>query len=521
MFHINNNQEAKVCRAKKPENCRFYQDEDDTRHYESVAEAQEYIEKTLAEQNGGVLKKEVRYSFVKEFKKQEEKFNQDFDGIPKRFFNTDLRDKYLPHDVDNAELLLGKRSFNVSGLNLRLINSVSQPSDSKISDEEAVELLTEQGFENAEKIDDSNMLKTLKTQRAWKASLEGKDFIVIDGNAGAHLDARYAFRTNNDFFKAYSYWNKLDLRKIAGNQRVERKTGVNILANTFRTQKVVEAEQKFKNQVKDYVDELYQKQELSEEEQEKVLESVSKIAFKRMQTINALTKLEDAQLEGRNFIAQKKYVKEHSGKIAGVFDRKKDTDDIRKDMMKNSTLNKDFKSVELDNDVDPSELADFEKAFDEIKDKLPPIPKGREPKIFIKKLGKHNATGLFASSINSLAIDVRTSESFIHEYGHYLDLVAKDNASLKPEFREITKEYAKNLEIPFGEPQSRREYLTTSTEIFARLFEHYSSSRLGIENRLLNKEKFNNYDHLPITTNPELQEKAFNLFDKIFDKNTN
>lgn len=521
MFHINNNQEAKVCRAKKPENCRFYQDKDDTRHYESVAEAQEHIEKTLAEQNGGVLKKEVRYSFVKEFKKQEEKFNQDFDGIPKRFFNTDLRDKHLPHNVDDAELLLGKRSFNVSALNLRLINSVSQPSDSKISDEEAVELLTEQGFENAQQIDDSNVLKTLKTQRAWKVSLEGKDFIVIDGNAGAHLDARYAFRTNNDFFKAYSYWNKLDLRKIAGNQRVEQKTGVNILANTFRTQKVVEAEQKFKNQVKDYVNELYQNQELSEEEQEKVLQSVSKVAFKRMQTINALTKLEDAQLEGKNFIAQKKYLKEHSGSVATAYEDKKNPDKIRQDMMKNTRLNKYFRKVEIDNDVDPAEFAQFEKEYEEVMNILPKIPKGKEPELRLRRLGKHKAHGIYFPHKNTVSIDVNTGRgSLVHELAHQYDFAIKGNASLREDFRSIVKDYSDSLVIPAGEPASRLEYYTTPTEVLARGAEHYYHVKKGINNSLIDTEKFNNYDHEPFK-NPKLREKVFAFFDKLHEEDEN
>lgn len=525
VFHINNNQEAKVCRAKKPENCRFYQDENDTRHYESVAEAQEHIEKTLAEQNGGVLKKEVRYSFVKEFKKQEDKFNKDFDGIPKRFFNADLRDKHLPHDIDDAELLLGRRSFNVSGLNLRLINSVSQPSDSKISDEEAVELLTEQGFENAEKIDDSNMLKTLKTQRAWKVSLEGKDFIVIDGNAGTHLDARYAFRTNNEFFKAYSYWNKLDLRKIAGNQRVEQKTGVNILANTFRTQKVVEAEQNFKNQVKDYVDELYQGQELSEEEQEKVLESVSKVAFKRMQSIDALTKLEEAQLEGKNFIAQKKYVKDNDNpSVATVWQEKKDTDDIRKDLAKNSKLNNYFKKLDLDNDVDPSEFAEFEKDYLEIVDKLPKFPKGKEPSLHIRKLGKHSGGnfhvhGLFNPNKNAIAISVtgEGKSSAIHEIYHHYDLITKNNISLSPEFQELSKTYDSTLKMPAG-LENKEQYYKTKTEQFSRFAEVWMSERKGVNNSLINSSKFENFDYAPLQNNPEFKKKVFDFFDKLHNE---
>lgn len=517
MFHINNKDEVKPCKAKKPTNCRFYQDEDDTRHYTNVSEAQSFIEEKLSKEHG-LTDKKIRYSFVKEFKKQEEQFNEDFEGVPNRFFNADLRGKFAKNEATEAELKL--RYTRVNGLGTRLLTSLSAPSDNGIDNEKAIQLLSEQGFENIQEINDERLLKGFKSNRAWKAQLEDQEVIVIDGNAGAEIN-RYAFRTGNEYFKAYKYWNKLDLRKVAGNARAEKKTGINIIKTIIKTESV-EAESKdfaLKNQA--IIEAIKDNEEIPEALRNEIVMTAKKSDYSRNMITDALLKLEDAQLEGSNFIAQKKYVREHSGKIAGVFDRKKNTDDIRKDMMKNSSLNNSFKSVELDNDVDPGELADFEKAYNEIKDKLPPIPEGREPRIFVKKLGKHNATGLFASSLNSLAVDVRTSESFVHEYGHYLDLVAKDNASLRPEFREIAKEYTKNLDIPAGEPQSRREYLSTNTEIFARLFEHYSSSRLGIDNRLLNKEKFNNYDHLPITNNPELREKAFNLFDKIFEKNSN
>lgn len=102
--------------------------------------------------------------------------------------------------------------------------------------------------------------------------------------------------------------------------------------------------------------------------------SVQRSNFQKSQSIDALQNLENAQLEGRNFIAQKKYVKEHSGSVATAYEDKKHPDKVRQDMMKNTRLNKYFRKVEIDNDVDPAEFAQFEKDYEEVMGILPKIP---------------------------------------------------------------------------------------------------------------------------------------------------
>lgn len=520
MFHVNDKGDAKPCRAKQPSNCRFYKGEDNTRHYETVAEATTASEKSLEEEYGSTKskKKEVRYSFVKEFKKQEQQFNEDFEGIPNRFFNADLRGKFVRENADEISMNLGEhRRIDIHRLGVRMITALSSPSDNGMNNEEVIKLLEAQGFENIEEVNKLSSFDN-KAQRGWKAQLEDKDVVIIDSNVGTTING-YSFRYGTEDFERGKPWTKVDIRKIAGNARAEKKTGVNVFKTIIRTESTKEAEQEYRENIQKMREELDNDTKIPEEVKQELMKNLERSEYKRGQIVKSLIKLEDSQLEGKNFIAQKKYIKEHSGKVAGVFDQKKDTDEVRKDMMKNSSLNKHFSNVELDNDVDPSELADFEKAYEEVKDKLPPIPKGKEPGIFIKKLGKHRASGLFSFS-NNIAVDVNHSGSFVHEFGHFTDLVANNNSSLGKDFRGIKEEYVKNLKIPNGEPESRQEYLSTNTEVYARFFECYADERLGINNRLLDKDNLNNYDYDPIKKNPELKEKAFDLFDKMFDKNT-
>lgn len=520
MFHINDKDEARSCRAKKPENCRFYKGEDDTRHYETVADAQSFIEEKLKEENGGNFEKKARYSFVKEFKKQEEKFNKDFDGVPNRFFNADLRGKTMPQNVSDEQLLAGKRSFQQTALNVRMMTAISQPSDNKINNKEVSELLTSEGYENIEEIKDPVLLKDFKSDRAWKTTLDGEDVVVIDGNAGTKISSKYAFRRDNEYFKAYNYWHKIDLRKIAGNKRIKEKTGNDLMGSVLGTETHKKA-QKEHSEAVGFVAENIQNLDVSDERKKELIEATKSINFKKIQTIDTLQKLEDAQLEGKNFIAQKKYVKEHSGSVATAYEDKKNPDKIRQDMMKNTRLNKYFRKVEIDNDVDPTEFAQFEKEYEEVMNVLPKIPKGKEPELRLRKLGKHRAHGIYFPHKNTVSIDVRSGRgSLIHELAHQYDFAVKGNASLRDDFRDIVKDYTTALKVPAGEPASRLEYLNTPTEILARGAEWFYYDKKGVRSSLIDESKFNNYDHEPFK-NAELREKMFAFFEKLEQEDKN
>lgn len=522
MFHVNDKGDAKPCRAKQPENCKYYQGENDTRHYETVSEATEATEKRLQTEYGdNAPKKEVRYSFVKEFRKQEQEFNKDFEGIPNRFFNADLRGKYAYHDADELDMTIGdKRRMDTHRLGVRMISALSAPSDNGMSNKEAVELLEQQGFENIEELDKVSSFEP-KAQRGWKAKWEDKDVVIIDHNVGTTVNT-YSFRYGNEHFDRGVGWVKVDLRKIAGNSRAERKTGVNVLKTILRTESEKQAELLYKENVKKMAEELDKDTQLPENVKQELINNLARAEYKRGQIVKTLIGLEDSQLEGKNFIAQKKYIKENSGKVATVWEDKKDTDDVRKDLIKNSTVKDLFRKIDLDNDVDPAEYKKFENDINDVRNKMPKIPKGLEPELRLRKLGKHSSSsftisGLYNPAKNSIGISVQDSSSYVHEMMHCMDLSVKKNASLSNEFREISKEYSKNLKLPDGVSSSKAEYYNVATEQLARAGEIWANERLGIDNRLINKEKFKDFDYAPFMENSELKEKAFKFFDKLFE----
>lgn len=494
MFHINDRQEYKPCKAKTPEACTFYVDENATNHFENEADAKVASEKLLEEKHG-IVSRARKYSFRAQFEKIEEKFKADFNGFPNRFFNADLKGRlrllgYAAYrdgaDIDpkNYDPATMDPKFISPGLYrdlpARMFQAVSDPKDTLASDEEVEEAIMKLGADDVKTVHDLKDLQNADDDRAWVAHF-GDQMLMITAAKRKAPFSMFRFRYSNRMSENWDQPNftRVDVRTIMGAIRAENKTGVKVF------------------------------QALASNGRDKNGE-IGRAALLMHQ------RLEDAQLEGKNFTAQKRYIRENAKKIAGVFDEKKDTDDIRKEMMRTSSLNEHFRGLDLDNEVDPDELADFERCYEEVRTKLPKIPEDRKPKLFVKKLGKHRAIGLFSSSQNSLAVDVRTSAAFIHETGHYFDLVVKDNASLSSEFREIAKGYSANLKVPSTEPKSRWDYLTTSTEVWARNFECYCFERLGINNRLINPDRFSDYDYEPIMKNPELKEKAYALFDKLF-----
>ena len=483
MFHINDAGEAKPCKASVQSNCKFYKGEDDARHYEKAEDAAQASETFLKEQHGSLAVSTNKYSFVKDFRKQESHFKEDFDGFPNRFFNADLKGK-LRFDFDDVDVEdINDRTFMLFDSNataVRLFTASSSTSDMNAPSEEIVNAVKRLGADEIIEVEDTKTLQALGSpNRAWMANFGDKSVAILSNKKGSNL-AGYTFRLGAHPPFTKSGFVMTDTRTIMGADRAERKTGV----KAFST--IVTGKNRTPEQGKP--------------------------------VIRMLQKLQEAQFEGANFRAQKAHIKEHSGSVATAYMDKKNPDKIRQDLMKNTKLNKVFRKVEIDNDVDPSEFAQFEKDYYEIADKLPPIPHDRKPELRIRKLGKHKAVGVFFPHKNTIAIDVRDSSAFIHEYGHYVDFVVKNNSSLSAEFRQLSKDYSKNLSMPDGLSINKREYYTTPTDVHSRMFEIYAHERLGIDNKLLNPDRFKNFDYEPIMANTDLKNRSFDFFDKVFGK---
>ena len=148
-----------------------------------------------------------------------------------------------------------------------------------------------------------------------------------------------------------------------------------------------------------------------------------------------------------------------------------------------------------------------------------------EPELKVRKLGKHHATGLYVPMLNILAIDVRDSSSFIHEYGHYLDdtygreegMISNNSRA----FAKIRSMYATNLlDCAMGTNEYSHiikswDYYTTPTEIFARAFElwvHYT-----IDGDTCLTKQTETYNNLAVyQAFKPICQQVFDYFDELF-----
>lgn len=455
---------------------------------------------------------EVEYSFLKKFRKQEQQFNVDFDGVPKRFFSTNLRDKFLPEFIDTDDLVKRTEQHAAGELepgaipppprrarafSYKMMQAISSPADNKMSDEDAEEMLSRVPGVKSVRPVESDLLKNTMgkgTQRGWilemeqekKSTGEMVPSYVLVGDKQQSAEKTYYLKRKVDDIAAFRQVSQMDLRSVAGAERIQRRNGEEHLVKVFGEERVGGSQPE------------------------------SRVASAR-----TLRTLEDAQLEGQNFLANRKYVKEHSGKVATAFDDKKNPSKTHEALMDSTALamknGGGFRKVEVDNDVAVEEYEDFERAYNEVKDKLPASVFGKEPELRIRKLGKHGSAssqvnGLFNPARNSVVVDVRTSEAFIHEMGHHFDLVMKDNASLSDDFKSITRDYMSALDEP---DENRKKYLGTPTEIFARLTERFFHEEKGVDNRLVNPSKFGRNDYAPFDDHPGLKERGFALLEKL------
>lgn len=125
-----------------------------------------------------------------------------------------------------------------------------------------------------------------------------------------------------------------------------------------------------------------------------------------------------------------------------------------------------------------------------------------------RKLGNYKALGLYFPFLRCLCVDVRSPESFMHEYGHLLDYTNGNLSRRGGDFEEVYKAYETYLRGEMERnPQLREElsqrskynlaYFLEPTEVFARSFELYLSKCKGVHNSLVPTEFNNKYPSGP------------------------
>ena len=215
---------------------------------------------------------------------------------------------------------------------------------------------------------------------------------------------------------------------------------------------------------------------------------------------------------------------------AKSWETKKNIDKATQQIMDRSSLHQYFSKIELDNDVDLKAFGYFE---DEVKRLMNHMPLANDKNILrLRKLGNHRALGMYVPSLDTIVLEFRKQSevrkdssgdtvgisSFIHEYGHYLDYhLSKWPLSLENNFKPLIAQYTKNL-ANSNLSDSKVEYLTTPTEVFARGFELWSYESAKLRGNLIGQEKEYNAKTGAIeyqAFDSSLRERLFNYFDQI------
>ena len=231
-----------------------------------------------------------------------------------------------------------------------------------------------------------------------------------------------------------------------------------------------------------------------------------------------------------NHSMNREYARE-TGKTISTFrtDKKYQDEALNKSTLFNKM---GFRKVEIDTQKYDGEVFNYEEFskvehdFQAILNKLPQAK--AQPELKFRRLGKHKAWGIYSPALNILAVDVRHTESFIHEYGHYLDFKHGDEVySEMPTFLPIIKAYEEKLSELAEDSKyaqkltaKRMSYYLIPTEIFARAFELWVSGTIVSDATIIySTETYNNQPEYIAFSH--IKELVFSFFNAIFPNVTN
>lgn len=226
-----------------------------------------------------------------------------------------------------------------------------------------------------------------------------------------------------------------------------------------------------------------------------------------------------------NHSLNREYARE-SGKTISTFrtDKKYQDEALNKSTLFNKM---GFRKVEIDTQkyegetFDYEEFSKVEQDFLAVLDKLPQAK--AQPELKFRRLGKHKAWGIYSPALNILAVDVRHTESFIHEYGHYLDFKHGDEVySEMSTFFPIIKAYEKKLtelaeDSKYAQKLTakRMSYYLIPTEVFARAFELWVSGTIVSDATIISStERYNSQPEYIAFSH--IKELVFSFFNAIF-----
>ena len=237
-------------------------------------------------------------------------------------------------------------------------------------------------------------------------------------------------------------------------------------------------------------------------------EDIQKMESKSGTMLEKIVNYSNEISENQNYV-----VSNSSGKTARVFETKKNINDETFEAMNKSSLNNYFSFIEFDNDLDLTKISYFEKEVNNLPSEILGLIKNKIELRF-RKLGRHNASGVFFPTRKCIGVDIRYSTSFIHELGHALDYSNEGKTySLNFEFKEIREKMRSFMK---EKKVGNFKYYSSATEIFARAFEFYFLKTYNSNHDfdVISKSKM---DTIPLSFNEAgLEDAVIAYFDEFF-----
>lgn len=180
-----------------------------------------------------------------------------------------------------------------------------------------------------------------------------------------------------------------------------------------------------------------------------------------------------------SFVTTQKFQNEATKKYAKAFETKSYIKQETQNVMGTTMFLKNFTYVELDNEVDLDKFNEVNAYYAEFSERFAHLlPTHNDNTVLrIRKLGNYRAAGIYFEMLQTVAIDLRHMDSFVHEIGHFNDARA-GRISLTPEFIAdvvvpFTREFSEHYKIHKHISISMYNYYVTASEVFARAFELY------------------------------------------------
>ena len=188
-----------------------------------------------------------------------------------------------------------------------------------------------------------------------------------------------------------------------------------------------------------------------------------------------------------------------SSDYARSFETKKNIPQKILDKMEDNLFLTHFGYVEFDELVDLEKIEEIEKEWVGINKEIV-FPVKKDHSLRFRRLGHHNAGGLYFPNVKAVCVDLGSPSSMIHEIMHMIDYTTgTDNLSSSYQFRKIINRYRKvtnslveNLSKDDlfktswnSNNKYNKDYYQSSKEIFARCGEIYIRQILGIDSSLV------------------------------------